>query len=103
MLAPPTLLAIFVGSHWLQSLLLCIGGALGWEWSRICGGGAGLRGWRWALPAAAVVVLAVTFWISEPAGAAALLVATCCSTSGAVAAAAGPSGSPAASPISALR
>ncbi|HEY9538604.1 MAG TPA: phosphatidate cytidylyltransferase, partial [Kiloniellaceae bacterium] len=38
-LAPLVLLAVYLGGLWTAALVAAAGGAMGWEWARLCNGG----------------------------------------------------------------
>jgi phosphatidate cytidylyltransferase len=70
-LAPPALLAIYLGGLWTAALVVAAGGLMGWEWARLCNGGRlGLSG---MVAVATLAVLAPAFLFAPPATAPAVL------------------------------
>jgi len=72
-LAPLVLLAIWLGGPWFAGLVVLAAGLMGWEWARLCNGGA--FAWPGGLVVAALVAATAVFLLGHAAAAAAILVA----------------------------
>jgi phosphatidate cytidylyltransferase len=60
---PPALAAIWLGGWYFAGLIVLIAGAVGWEWSALCGARAGVR----EIAIATTVISALVAFVSPPA------------------------------------